>query len=608
MQTYLRLLSFTKPYVWLLPQYFVLVVLHTVFRVVNFGALVPVLNILFDKTDAVRSVAERPDFSLSKDYFIDTFYFYLGNTIAQDGKIAALHLVVYVLVVSILFSNLFLYMANVLQARIRVGSITGMRKQVFDHISQLHLGFFSEQRKGDVMARITTDIQQIENTVVNTLRVILKEPMMIIAFFITLFAISPSLTLYTMLLIPLSGGIISAIARRLKRRAQKSQQAVGKMSSIVEEALGAMRIIKAFNARGYIAAKFNKEVDVYRKQNIKIAMGSNLVSPLSEFLGVGFIAVILIIGGTMILSDQSELDAASFLFFLIIFSQILTPAKAMSNAFSNIQKGIASGERVFELLDEEIKIKDVASPQPLKEFKESIRFDHVRFSYGDKEILKGVTFDVPKGQVIALVGPSGGGKSTIASLLPRYFDISKGAIMLDGVPLQQYSIAQLRAQMGVVTQEAILFHDTVYQNIAFGNPSATQAEVEKAAKLANAHEFILQLEEGYQTQVGDQGMKLSGGQRQRISIARALLKNPPILILDEATSALDSESEKLVQEAIYELMKNRTTLVIAHRLSTIQHADQILVIKEGMIEETGTHDELIKREGLYNKLIKMQSL
>jgi subfamily B ATP-binding cassette protein MsbA len=608
MRTYLRLLAFTKPFAWLIPQYFVLVVLHTIFRVVNFGALVPVLNILFNQTESVKEIAVLPQFSLSKDYFIDTFYYYLGNAIAQEGKIAALYLVVYVLVASILFSNLFLYLANVLQARIRVDSMSVMRKQVFDHISQLHLGFFSEQRRGDIMARITTDIQQIENTVVNTLRVILKEPLMIIAFFITLFAISPSLTLYTMLLIPISGGIISAIARRLKRRAQRSQQAVGKMSSIVDEALGAMRIIKAFNARGYIASKFNREVDVYRKQNLKIAMGSNLVSPLSEFLGVGFIAVILVIGGTMILSDQSELDAASFLFFLIIFSQILTPAKAMSNAFSNIQKGIASGERVFELLDEEIKIKDANNPTPLTYFKDRIKFDKVSFSYAEKEILKQVTFEIPKGKVVALVGPSGGGKSTIASLLPRYYDTTVGQIVLDGVPLNDYSIKALRAQMGVVTQEAILFNDTIFQNIAFGDPSASQEEVERAAKLANAHEFILQMGEGYQTPVGDQGMKLSGGQRQRISIARALLKNPPILILDEATSALDSESEKLVQEAIYELMKNRTALVIAHRLSTVQHADQILVIKDGMIEESGKHEELVQKDGLYNRLIKMQSL
>ena len=608
MRTYLRLLSFTRPYAWLIPQYFVLVVLHTIFRVVNFGALVPVLNILFDQAESVKEIGLLPEFSLSKDYFIDTFYFYLGNTIVQEGKIAALHLVVYLLVASILLSNLFLYLANVLQARIRVDSMTGMRIKVFDHITQLHLGFFSEQRKGDIMARITADIQQIENTVVSTLRVILKEPLMIIAFFITLFAISPSLTLYTMLLIPISGGIISAIARRLKRRAQKSQQAVGRMASIVEEALGAMRIIKAFNARDYIASKYNKEVEVYRKQNLKIAMGSNLVSPLSEFLGVGFIAVILVIGGTMILSDQSELDAASFLFFLIIFSQVLTPAKAMSNAFSNIQKGIASGDRVFELLDTDIKIKDSRDPKPLAEFTRGIRFKNVRFAYGEKEILKDISFDIPKGQVVALVGPSGGGKSTIASLLPRYYDISKGKIMLDEQQLKNYSIKELRAQMGVVTQEAILFNDSVFQNIAFGNPLATQKEVENAAKLANAHTFILQLEDGYATQVGDQGMKLSGGQRQRLSIARALLKNPPILILDEATSSLDSESEKLVQEAIYELMKNRTTLVIAHRLSTVQHADQILVIKDGVIEESGKHDELIEQGGIYNKLIEMQSL
>lgn len=608
MRTYLRILSFTKPSAWLIPQYFVLIMLHTIFRVVNFGALVPVLNILFNQTDSVKEVQQMPSFALDKDYFIDSFYYYLGNAIEQGGKIAALYLVVYVLVISVLLSNVFLYFATILQAKIRVNSVTAMRKSVFDHVSQLHLGFFSEQRKGDIMSRITTDIHQVELTVVNTIRVILKEPLMIIAFFITLFTISPELTLYTMLLIPISGGIISFIARRLKKRAQRSQQAIGRMTSIVEEALGAMRIIKAFNARGYIANKFNSEVDTYGRQNFKIAVGSNLVSPLSEFLGVSFIAAILVMGGNMILSDQSSLDAASFLFFLIIFSQILTPAKAMSNAFSNIQKGIASGERVFELMDEEVQIKDISDPKTLSHFEEGILFQDVTFSYQEQEILKNLSFEIPKGRVVALVGPSGGGKSTVASLLPRYYDIQKGTITLDRVPITDYKIQELRNQMGVVTQEAILFNDTIFQNIAFGSKNTSQQEVEKAAKLANAHDFILQMENGYQTQVGDQGMKLSGGQRQRISIARALLKNPPILILDEATSALDSESEKLVQEAIYELMKNRTTLVIAHRLSTVQHADQILVIKEGEIVESGRHQELMDLGGLYHRLIKMQSL
>jgi subfamily B ATP-binding cassette protein MsbA len=608
MRIYLRILAFTRPSAWLIPQYFILILLHTVFRVVNFGALVPVLNILFDQSESSKTVSSLPEFGLNKDFFIDTFYYYLGNTINQDGKIAALYLVVYLLVASVLLSNLFLYFATVLQARIRVNSVTAMRKSVFDHVSKLHLGFFSEQRKGDILSRITTDVHQIELTVVNTIRVILKEPLMILAFFITLFSISPSLTLYTMLLIPISGGIISFIARRLKKRAQKSQQAVGQMTSIVEETLSAMRIIKAFNARGYIVRKFDGEVDKYGKQNFKIAVGSNLVSPLSEFLGVGFIAVILVLGGSMILTDQSELSAANFLFFLIIFSQILTPAKAISNAFSNIQKGIASGERVFELIDQEVKIRNAYNPIPIAEFKSSIELKDIYFSYQEKNVLEGVSFSIPKGRIVALVGPSGGGKSTIANLLPRYFDIDQGTISLDGNPLSDYNIKDLRNLMGVVTQESILFNDTIFNNIAFGMENTPVEQVKEAARLANAHEFVIKLEEGYETRVGDQGMKLSGGQRQRISIARALLKNPPILILDEATSALDSESEKLVQEAIYELMKNRTVLVIAHRLSTVQHADEIVVIKDGQIHEKGKHDELIRKGGLYHKLIKMQTL
>jgi subfamily B ATP-binding cassette protein MsbA len=414
--------------------------------------------------------------------------------------------------------------------------------------------------------------------------------------------------MYTMLLIPISGGIISYIARRLKKRARKSQQAIGRMTSIVEEALGAMRIIKAFSAQKYIAGKFNKEVDIYGRQNFKIAVGSNLVSPLSEFLGVGFISVILLLGGQMILSETSSLDAASFLFFLIVFSQVLTPAKSMSNAFSNIQKGIASGERVFELTDAEIAIKDRESAESIAQLKEGVSFKNVSFAYEEKQILKNLNFSVPKGKVIALVGPSGGGKSTIASLLPRFFDVSAGEIQLDGKDLRAYKLSDLRGLMGVVTQESILFNDTIFKNISFGKQSASLEEVVAAAKLANAHEFIEKLDGGYEAVVGDQGMKLSGGQRQRISIARALLKNPPLLILDEATSALDSESEKLVQEAIYTLMKNRTSVVIAHRLSTVQHADEIIVVQDGEILEQGNHEELLAKEGLYNKLIRMQSL
>jgi subfamily B ATP-binding cassette protein MsbA len=608
MRIYLRILAFTKPSAWLIPQYFVLILLHTVFRVVNFGALVPVLRILFGRIEDVPVVDKLPDFSLTSDYFIDTFYYYLGNTILSEGKIEALYLVVYVLVASVLLSNLFLYFATVLQARIRVNSVTDMRKAVFDHVSRLHMGFFTEQRKGDILTRITTDIQQIELTVVNTIRVILKEPLLIIAFFITLFSISPQLTLYTMLLIPISGGIISYIARKLKRRARKSQQAIGRMTSIVEESLGAMRVIKAFSARKYITGKFDKEVDIYGRQNFRIAAGSNLVSPLSEFLGVGFIAAILLIGGHMILSEQTELDAANFLFFLIIFSQILTPAKAISNAFSNIQKGIASGERIFELMDVDIAIKDKPGAKKMTSFEKGITFERVSFSYQDKQVLKKVSFEIPKGKVVALVGPSGGGKSTIASLLPRFYDVKEGTIRLDDLPIDDYKIADLRSHMGIVTQESILFNDTIFRNIAFGKEEATFDEVEAAAKLANAHDFILNLEEGYDTVVGDQGMKLSGGQRQRISIARALLKNPQILILDEATSALDSESEKLVQEAIYQLMQNRTALVIAHRLSTVQHADIIIVIKDGEIAEQGNHESLMNKKGLYHRLIQMQSL
>ncbi len=607
MKTYFRVLGFARPLGAIVPQYVILTLLHVVFSVINFTVLIPLLEILFDQTEGARSVTELPDFSFSDKYLRDVFYYYFGSVINEYGKLNALYFVCGVILTSVFLSNIFQYLSSLALGRMRVNVITNMRNSVFDKITRFDLGYFTETRKGDIMSRITTDVQQVEATVVSSMKALFKEPLLIFGFFLVLFRMSAELTLYTLLILPISGGVISTIAKRLKKRATSTQESLGRMTNILDESLTGMRIIKAFAARLYIVDKFKKEVAKYGHHNFKMIAKSNLAGPVSEFLGVAFVCLILLIGGRMVIENTSPLGASEFIGFIIIFSQILNPAKSLSNAFSQIQRGIASGERVFSLMDTNPKIKDVENPIDIDELKESIEFRNVSFSYGEKEVLTDINFTIPKGNVVALVGPSGGGKSTIADLIPRFYDTKAGDIIIDGHNIKEYRLNDLRKMMGIVTQESILFNDTVFQNIAFGKPNATMEEVEVAAKIANAYDFIEKLDQGFDTLIGERGTKLSGGQRQRISIARAILKNPPILILDEATSALDSESEKLVQQAIYNLMKNRTTLVIAHRLSTIQNADEIIVVQQGKIVQRGKHIELMNQQGMYNKLIEMQS-
>ncbi|MEQ9232183.1 MAG: ABC transporter ATP-binding protein, partial [Cyclobacteriaceae bacterium] len=436
----------------------------------------------------------------------------------------------------------------------------------------------------------------------STLKVLVKDPLMMIGLFIALFTISVELTLYSLLVLPVAGVLISFLARRLKRRAVKSQETVGRINSVLDETLGGMRVIKAFVAQNHMLKKFMHEVGTYRRHVFRLALKQNLAAPSSEILSIGAACIIIFMGSKMIFSG--EMEPSVFIGFILIFSQLLPPAKAFAGAFSNVQRGIAAGDRVFEIADTDYRIR--GGNRDLESIEEGLRFENVSFAYEEKKVLKGIDFSLEKGKIVALVGPSGGGKSTIADLIPRFYDPIEGRILMEGRDLKEYKLFDLRSNIGVVTQESILFNDTIKENIKFGQ-EATDEEVVEAAKTANAHEFIDKLENGYDTSVGDRGSKLSGGQRQRISIARALLKNPPILILDEATSALDSESEKLVQEAIYNLMKNRTTLVIAHRLSTIQHADEILVIKEGEIIQRGSHDSLMNEGGLYKKLTSMQT-
>lgn len=575
----------------------------------NFTLLKPLFDVIFEQVDPVGLVQYqvKPAFSLSINYFTHLFNHYFLLISQTYGKMGTLYFVCSIIVISVFLSNLFTYLSGVVLAHVKARVIKRMRMDIFGQVSKLHIGYFSNERKGDLMSKMTNDIQEVENTIIQSLRVVFREPATIVLYFSALFLMSAQLTLFTILIIPISGALIGSITRKLKKTAVQSQQSLGRIVNILDETLGGMRVIKAFNATRFMTKKFDLETDFYAEINVNMARKNELASPISQFMGVTVVAGILVYGGSMVLSSNSQLSASDFITYIIIFTQVLNPAKEISRAVSSIQRGIASAERVFEVVDTESKIKSPLSPKSLKAFDKSIVFDQVSFAYQNQNVLTNLSFELQAGKTIALVGPSGGGKSTLADLVPRFYDPTAGKILLDGIDLRDFEIHQLRNLMGIVTQESILFNDTIFNNIAFGIENITEKEVIEAAKIANAHSFIVEMEHGYQTSIGDRGSKLSGGQRQRISIARAVLKNPPILILDEATSALDSESELLVQEALTNLMNNRTTLVIAHRLSTIQHADEILVIDRGEIVQRGTHNQLNQSLGLYQKLSHIQS-
>lgn len=610
MNTYLRILSYAKPYRRYFPVYIVYTLLAIIFGLLNFTLLKPLFDVIFEQVEpaSMERFMDKPDFSLSLDYFIHLFNYHFIQTAETSGKFGTLVYVCIIIVISVFLSNLFTYLSGVVLAEVRAEVIKKMRMGIFTQVTQMHIGFFSNERKGDLMSKITNDIQEVENMIVQSLKVVFKEPATIILYFAVLFMMSVKLTIFTILVIPISGAIIGGITKRLRKKAIESQESLGRIVNILDETIGGMRVIKAFGAQKYIQSKFDKETSFYSDVNVSMAKKNELASPISQFLGVSVVAGILVYGGSLVLSNTSELNASDFITYIIIFTQVLNPAKEISKAASSIQRGLASAVRIFEVVDTPSAVQNSKSPQIITEFKESVQFQQVSFKYEKEEVLSNINFTLHKGKTIALVGPSGGGKSTIADLVPRFYDPSNGIITLDDVPLQQIDIEHLRKLMGIVTQESILFNDTVFNNIAFGLEGISREKVIEAAQIANAHEFIVQLERGYDTNIGERGSKLSGGQRQRLSIARAVLKNPPILILDEATSALDSNSEKLVQEALTKLMANRTTLVIAHRLSTIQHADEILVIQRGTIVQRGTHESLSQTTGLYQQLSNIQSV
>lgn len=573
-----------------------------VFSTLNLALLAPLLHTLFNSQDAVIEPVAKPESFDVMGYF-NYFAYDLNNRL---GPYDALKYICIVIVASVFISNLFRYLSQRIMENLRIHTLLNLRKSVFDNVMNLHLGYFSNQRKGDIISKIASDVQVVQFSVTGTLQVAFKEPLQLIAYVVMLFLISAKLTLFSLLVIPVSAFFISKIVKTLKQQAQQGQRVYANMITLLEEALSGIKIIKSFNAVEFIKGRFNSENDEYAKINRRMVRRQQMGSPVSELLGVGMVAVILLYGGHLVLSGQGDLAASEFIAYIAIFSQVMRPAKALTDAFSNIHNGIAAGERVLQLIDEKNQVADKPNALDIDRFDSKIEFNNVNFAYEETEVLKDINITINKGETVALVGPSGGGKSTLVDLIPRFMDASSGSITIDGLDVKDLKQDSLRRIIGVVNQESILFNDSIFNNIAFANAEATEEQVIQAAKIANAHNFIMGTEQGYQTNIGDRGSKLSGGQRQRICIARAVLKNPPIMLLDEATSALDTESERLVQDSLYKLMENRTTVVIAHRLSTIQNADKIIVLEAGQIVEVGSHLELISQNGLYKRLIDMQ--
>jgi ABC-type multidrug transport system fused ATPase/permease subunit len=585
-------------------------ILSTVLSLFSFATIIPVLQILFGLSEVNTTYMPLTELATMQEIIQtlkNNLYYLLQMLIDTHGAQYVLLMLGGCLVVLTGLKCLTAWLANYFMVPIRTGVLRDLREQLYKKVVSLPIGFFTEERKGDVMSRMTNDVNEVEASIMSTLDMLFKDPIMIVVYLITLFTISWQLTLFVLILLPIAGFLIGRIGRSLKRASTKGQEQNAEILTQIDETLGGLRVVKAFNAEGKLNHRFLQLINATRATFNRINRRYYLAHPVSEFLGTALIAILLWFGGTLILGDNSSIDAATFIYYLVIFYSIINPAKDLSKATYGIRRGLASLERIDKILNTESNIREVENPKQLIEFQSIIRYENVSFSYqDDRPVLQHIDLDIQKGQTIALVGQSGSGKTTMADLLPRFYDPKQGRITIDGVDIRELKTFDLRALMGNVNQEAILFNDTFYNNISFGVKSATIEEVRQAARIANADDFIMATPNQYQTTIGDRGSRLSGGQRQRISIARAILKNPPILILDEATSALDTESEKLVQEALENLMKDRTTLVVAHRLSTIRNADLICVLHEGQIVERGTHDELFALNGYYRRLIEMQ--
>jgi ATP-binding cassette, subfamily B, bacterial MsbA len=604
MKTYLRMLSYAGPIKRLLLLYFLTTLLAIFFGLVNLSLLIPLLEVLFHQTDGSGSIAmmPKPDFAISLAHLKELFSYHFINIIAAHGRVSALYFVCTIMLISVLLTNLFRYLAEIIAAELRINVIHHLRKELFDKISRLHMGYFTNQRKGDIMARVMSNVQEIEHAMEYTFKVFFKEPATIIGFFIVLFYISPQLTWPALLSIPLVGGIITAIVKRLLKQAVQGQASLSRLMSILEETMGGIRTIKSFAVRPYILGKFEQENATYARLNFSMLLKNSLIPLLSEFLGVLVMTLLLAYGGRIVFLNESTFTASTLITYIIIFSQALVPVKSISKSLSHIQRGLAAGKQVFFLADIQPVIINKPGAHTIKSLQQAITFKEVYFSYDHKAVIRHLNLTIEPGKKIALVGPSGSGKSTVISLLNRLYDVTQGVIQIDGLPLQDYDIQSLRKLIGIITQETMLFHDTVFNNIALGRPEASELAVIEAARIAHAHDFIEALPQGYQTVLGAGGSKLSSGQGQQIGIARAVLSKPSVLILDEATSALDSASAKLVQEAVDRLMQDKTLLVTAHRLSTIRNADEIFVIDAGEVIEHGTHESLMQQGGLYKRL------
>ncbi len=608
MKTYFRLFQFSRPISRYAIPYFFSVLIHTIFNTFNFVMLIPILDTLFVKDKAVEAVTTPPALEFSTES-LDQWVNYLLYLVygPEYSVMQVLVLLSLFLVLSFFMSNISRYFAQRTMENFRIHTLQNLRNGLFNRIMSLHVGFFTNERKGDIISKITSDVQVVQFCITNTLQVVFREPFLIIGYFVMLMSISVHLTLFTLMVLPVAALVISRIVKRLKQVARKTQDDYGQLVSCIDESVSGVKVIKSYNILGYIIEKFASINGSYSKASRAMARRQQLASPASEFMSISIVAVIMVYGGNMVL--DGDIEASAFLAYVAAFSQLTRPVRAIADAFSTIHQGLAAAERVFELYDTTDEIPEKENAKKLVEFNNQIEFRNVSFSYSNnKTVIDNISFTVEKGQTVALVGASGGGKSTIANLIPRFYDVTGGQILIDGVDIRDYTLHSLRDNIGLVTQDIVLFNDTIEQNIRLGKLNATQNEIENAAKIANAFTFIQETENGFDTNIGDRGMKLSGGQCQRLSIARAVLKNPNILILDEATSALDTESEKLVQEALSNLLKGRTSLVIAHRLSTIQHADKIIVLDHGRIIEQGTHTELMDKNGVYSKLISMQQL